>query len=273
MPLGRQEIYALFFAVIVGVFAAMLLDFGLDLVPSRERSWMGLLVGLGVTYLVFRFRTRGTGVELIPVPVLVLDTSALIDGRIAEVVGLGYLTGRLVVPPCVVGELQRLADSSDKHRRARGRRGLDVLDRLRTMPAARLSLDVVEKSTGDEPVDRRLVAIAKEMHARLVTQDFNLNKVAKVHGVEVVNLNELSTALRPACLPGERLTLQLVKPGEHAGQAVGYLDDGTMVVVEAGREHVGRRAGVLVTSVTQTHAGRMVFGRFEQPIDDAVQPA
>jgi uncharacterized protein YacL len=273
MPIGRQEIYALFFAVIVGVFAAMILDFALDAVPSRERGWMGLLVGLGVTYLVFRFRTRAT-VELRPVPVFVLDTSALIDGRIADVVGLGFLPGRLVVPPYVVGELQHLADSADKQRRTRGRRGLDVLDRLRSMPAARLTLDVVEKAGGvDNAVDRRLVALSKELDARLVTQDFNLNKVAKVHGVEVVNLNELSTALRPVCLPGERMELQLVKPGEHAGQAVGYLDDGTMVVVEAGREHLGRRAAVLVTSVTQTSAGRMVFARFEQSVDAAPQPA
>jgi uncharacterized protein YacL len=142
------------------------------------------------------------------------------------------------------------------------------------MPAAGLTLDVVEKAVGgDDAVDRRLVVLSKETGAKLVTQDFNLNKVAKAYGVEVVNLNDLSTALRPACLPGERMELQLVKPGEHAGQAVGYLDDGTMVVVEAGREHLGSRAAVLVTSVTQTSAGRMVFARYEQAVDAAPQPA
>lgn len=272
MPIGRNEVYALFFAAIIGVFAAMLLDFLLPFVPTRQRGWMGLLVGLGLAYLVFRYRTQAAA-ELQPVPVLVVDTSALIDGRVADILALGYLAGRWIVPPYVVGELQHLADSSDKQRRTRGRRGLDVLDRLRTMPQARLALDVVETSSAaDDPVDRRLVLLSKQLQARLVTQDFNLNKVAQAHGVAVVNLHELSKVLRPACLPGERMEVQLVKPGEHAGQGVGYLDDGTMVVVEAGREHVGRRAAVLVTSVTQSNAGRMVFGRFEQAVDDAESP-
>lgn len=272
MPIGRNEIYALFFAAIIGVFAAMLLDFLFPFVPTRQRGWMGLLVGLGLAYLVFRYRTQST-VELQPVPVLVVDTSALVDGRIADVVALGYLTGRWIVPPYVVGELQHLADSSDKQRRTRGRRGLDVLDRLRAMPQARLALDVVEtSSTADDPVDRRLVLLSKQLQAKLVTQDFNLNKVAQAHGVAVVNLNDLSKALRPVCLPGERMSLMLVKAGEQSGQAVGYLDDGTMVVCEAGRDFVGRQAVVAVTGVTQTSGGRMVFARFEQAVDDAEPP-
>lgn len=189
-----------------------------------------------------------------------LDTSAIIDGRIADLVGTGILGGPLIVPNFVVAELQGIADSSDKLKRGRGRRGLDMLTRLQTTA----QLELFERELpefADQPVDARLVMLAKHLSAAIVTGDFNLNKVAHVSGVKVVNLNDVANALRPAYLPGESFDLQIVKAGEEPGQGVGYLNDGTMVVVSDGREKVQQTVKVAVTSVLQTSAGRMVFGR------------
>jgi uncharacterized protein YacL len=195
---------------------------------------------------------------------LLLDTSVIIDGRIADLVETRLFDGELVVPQFVVAELQGVADSSDKLRRARGRRGLDVLNRLKQSQAIHLQFDDRElREYADQPVDRKLVLLAKDIGAKVVTNDFNLNKVAKLAGIEVVNLNDISTAVRPVCLPGEQLTIEIVKPGEQAQQGVGYLDDGTMVVVEGAREQVGKRAKLTVTSVTQSSAGRMIFGKLD----------
>jgi len=189
-----------------------------------------------------------------------LDTSAIIDGRIADLVGTGILGGPLIVPNFVVAELQGIADSSDKLKRGRGRRGLDMLTRLRETA----QLELFERELpefADQPVDARLVMLAKHLSAAIVTGDFNLNKVAHVSGVKVVNLNDVANALRPAYLPGECFDLQIVKAGEEPGQGVGYLSDGTMVVVSDSREKVQQTVRVAVTSVLQTSAGRMVFGR------------
>ena len=195
---------------------------------------------------------------------LILDTSVVIDGRIADVVETKIIDSPLLIPRFAIVELQHIADSSDRSRRTRGRRGLDVLSRLQNMPGADLQIDDTElPEFANQPVDLKLVALAKHLEGKLVTNDYNLNKVAKLQGVTVINLNDLSNALKPIFLPGERMEVDVVKSGEEAGQGVAYLDDGTMVVVDQGRNHIAERVVVTVTSVLQTSAGRMIFARYE----------
>ena len=199
----------------------------------------------------------------------ILDTSVVIDGRIADVVETNVFDSQLVMPRFVIGELQAIADSSDRLRRSRGRRGLDILNRLRTNPEVDLQIfDRELPEFAGQPVDLKLVALAKHLEGKLVTNDYNLNKVARLHGVGVINLNDLANALKPVFLPGEQIEVRIVKPGEEPGQGVGYLDDGTMVVVEGGRDHVNEQVKIAVTSVLQTSAGRMIFGRYEATVAD-----
>ena len=224
---------------------------GFHIVMRRREEVTGSLMRLERTGGRDRARARG-------VP-KVLDTSVIIDGRVADVVKAGFLEGPLVVPRSVLAELQRIADSSDTLRRNRGRRGLDILQRLQQELQAVQVVDD-QRETGVD-VDGRLVAMAKNLRGWIVTNDFNLNKVAELQGIRVLNINELSQALRPIVLPGEELSVQVVKDGKEAGQGIGYLDDGTMVVVEGGKKHIGERFEIVVTSVLQTVAGRMIFGR------------
>jgi uncharacterized protein YacL len=184
----------------------------------------------------------------------------LIDGRIAEVAEAGFLDGVVIVPQFVVGELQRLADSGDTLRRNRGRRGFEVLDRLRCNPAVRLELADTDFPAIAE-VDAKLVALARARTARLLTNDTALARVAALGGVAVGSLNDLAGALRPAALPGEGMQVQVVREGKEPGQGVAYLDDGTMVVVEGGKRFIGQPLDVVVTSALQTSAGRMIFTR------------
>jgi len=199
---------------------------------------------------------------------LVLDTSVIIDGRIADVCDTRLVDTKLIVPRFVLQELQAIADSSDRLKRNRGRRGLEVLKRLQSNPKLELQLhdaNVPELRTGERiRVDERLVILAKALGARVVTNDFNLNKVAQLQGVDVINLNELANAMKTVALPGESLPVRLVKPGDQIGQGGGYLDDGTMGVVENGRSLIGQEVPIVVTSVLQTNAGRMIFGRPDQ---------
>ncbi len=199
---------------------------------------------------------------------LVLDTSVIIDGRIADVCDTRLVDSKLLVPRFVLQELQAIADSSDKLKRNRGRRGLDVLKRLQSNAKIELQMhdgNVPELRTGERiRVDERLVILAKAIGARVVTNDFNLNKIAQLQGVDVINLNELANAMKTVALPGEILQIRIVKAGDQIGQGIGYLDDGTMVVVEAGRNLIGQEVPIVVTSVLQTPAGRMIFGRPEQ---------
>jgi uncharacterized protein YacL len=198
---------------------------------------------------------------------LVLDTSVIIDGRIADICDTRVIDNRLIVPRFVLQELQAIADSSDKLKRNRGRRGLDILKRLQNNPKVELQMHEANlpelRDVGR--VDERLVVFAKVLSARVVTNDFNLNKIAQLQGVDVINLNEVANALKTVALPGEGLTVKLVKPGDQLGQGVGYLDDGTMVVVEQGRSQLGQDVTITVTSVLQTPAGRMIFGRMGAP--------
>jgi uncharacterized protein YacL len=194
----------------------------------------------------------------------ILDTSVVIDGRIADLVETQSFDNQLIMPRFVIQELQNIADSSDRMRRSRGRRGLDILNRLRADKHVELAIfDRELPEFAGQPVDLKLVLLAKHLHGKIVTNDYNLNKVAKVHGVDVINLNDVANALKPVFLVGESIEVRIVKPGESPGQGVGYLDDGTMIVVEGGRDHVNQNIKVSVTSMLQKSAGRMVFGRYE----------
>ena len=193
----------------------------------------------------------------------VLDTSVLIDGRIYDICKAGFLEGPLVAPAFVLDELRHIADSADSLRRNRGRRGLDVLARLQEEAESRVR--IVEKDYPDaEEVDVKLLRLARDLGGAVLTNDYNLNKVAGVTGVRVLNINELAGALRPAVLPGEEMTVQVIREGKEPGQGVAYLEDGTMVVVENGRRRMGEKLEIEVTTVLQTSAGRMIFGRAKE---------
>jgi uncharacterized protein YacL len=196
---------------------------------------------------------------------LVLDTSVIIDGRIADMCDTRIIDTKLIVPRFVLQELQHIADSSDKLKRNRGRRGLDILKRMQSNSKVELQMHEANLSELREvqKVDERLVVLAKALGARVVTNDYNLNKIAQLQGVEVINLNEIANALKSVALPGEPLNVRLVKQGDQIGQGVGYLEDGTMVVVEQGRSAIGQEVAITVTSVLQTNAGRMIFGRLD----------
>ncbi|HWQ79531.1 MAG TPA: PIN/TRAM domain-containing protein [Anaerovoracaceae bacterium] len=192
----------------------------------------------------------------------ILDTSVIIDGRIADIMKTGFIEGNIVIPEFVLVELRHIADSSDGLKRNRGRRGLDILNRIQSEYGIEIYNTVAEKSLDEIPeVDVKLLKLAQIMNGKVVTNDFNLNKVATIKGVEVLNINELANTLKPVVLPGEDMTLFLVKEGKETNQAVAYLDDGTMIVVEEGRRYIGQTINVTVTSVLQTAAGRMIFAR------------
>jgi uncharacterized protein YacL len=193
----------------------------------------------------------------------ILDTSVIIDGRIADIVETGFVDGTLVIPQFVLRELQLVADSSDSMKRARGRRGLDVLQRIQKMP--QLNIQIFEDDFPNvRDVDMKLIELAKVYDSKIVTNDFNLNKVAQLHGVEVLNINDLANALKPVVLPGELMRVFILKEGKEYNQGVAYLDDGTMVVVDNARKMISKTIDVAVTSVLQTTAGKMIFGRFDE---------
>ncbi len=217
-----------------------------------------------IPYVEFAKQVRGTR------PIL-LDTSIIIDGRILEIIDTQILQGGLVVPKFVLNELQTIADSSDRLKRARGRRGLEILQKLQDNTKIEVHID--ESEVEGAGVDHKLIALAQFMPARVMTNDFNLNKIATLRGVQVINLNDLARALRPVALPGEAMTVRVVKPGENPNQGVGYLEDGTMVVVENAREAIGNEVELIVTSTLQTSAGRMIFGKLTSEADSWVQSA
>lgn len=193
---------------------------------------------------------------------LILDTSALIDGRIADIMDTNVFDNELLVPDFVLQEVQDIADSGDKMRRTRGRRGLDVLAKMQQNPKVDVrTFDSKGKDVEGQNVDARIVSLAKLLGGRVVTNDFNLNKVASVQGVDVINLNDVANALKPRYLPGEHMRIKVIREGESFGQGVGYLDDGTMVVCEQAANQIGKEIDVVVSSVLQNSAGRMIFGR------------
>lgn len=199
----------------------------------------------------------------------ILDTSVIIDGRISDICRTGFVEGTLVIPEFVLKELRHIADSSDSLKRNRGRRGLDILNILQKDDA--VSVVIESKDYGDNiEVDIKLLKLAKELGGKVLTNDFNLNKVAEFQGVEVLNINELANAVKPVVLPGEEMTVMVVKDGKESGQGLAYLDDGTMIVVEGGKKCIGDSVVVTVTSVLQTAAGRMIFAKLKNVINKAV---
>jgi uncharacterized protein YacL len=199
----------------------------------------------------------------------VLDTSVIIDGRIIDICRSGFLEGELVIPSFVLEELRHIADSSDTLKRNRGRRGLDVLNMIQKELGHPVKIESVEISEGAE-VDSELLKMAERLGGKILTIDYNLNKVANLKGVPVLNVNELSNAVKPIALPGEEMVVQVIKDGKENGQGIGYLDDGTMIVVDGGRKHIGENVSVLVTSVLQTAAGRMIFAKPKYLVERAI---
>lgn len=196
----------------------------------------------------------------------ILDTSVIIDGRIVDICETGIVDSKLIVPRFILNELQAVADSADKLKRARGRRGLDALNKLQG--SANVDIEIMETPTmsrteAAESVDLKLLTLATQLNGLVVTNDYNLNKVAKIRNVRIININDLANALKPVVLPGEGMMVKIIKPGEESGQGVGYLDDGTMVVVDQARARIGDVVEVSVTSVLQTSAGRMIFGKLD----------
>lgn len=274
-----ETISAVYFGLIVGLILTFVAGLALTPLPleDRLRDSIQLVLGMVLCYtcVSLLLQTKNDFRFIIPyvefskevkgLKPLILDTSVIIDGRIADVVETKIFDTQLIMPRFVLAELQSIADSSDRLRRSRGRRGLDILNRLRAN--SDVDLQIYERELPEfagQPVDMKLVALAKHLEGKVVTNDYNLNKVARLHGVGVINLNDVANALKPVFLPGEHLEVRIVKPGEEVGQGVGYLDDGTMIVVESGREHLNKNVKITVTSVLQTSAGRMIFGRFEE---------
>ncbi|MBL8231283.1 MAG: TRAM domain-containing protein [Bryobacterales bacterium] len=195
----------------------------------------------------------------------ILDTSVIIDGRIADIVETGFVDGALVIPQFVLRELQLVADSADSMKRNRGRRGLDILQRIQKMPD--LNIQIVEDDFPQvRDVDMKLIELAKLYNCKIVTNDFNLNKVAQLHGVDVLNINELANALKPVVLPGETMRVFILKEGKEYNQGVAYLDDGTMVVVDNAKRLISKTIDISVTSVLQTTAGKMIFGKYDERV-------
>ncbi|RLC96539.1 MAG: PIN domain nuclease [Chloroflexi bacterium] len=273
-----QQILAVVFGLIVGLLVAGLVSFPLSMLPEPYSQilpfatallfgYLGILVMTTRQHDIFNIiRGRlpggkdGQAVESGRSQSVLLDTSVIIDGRIADISHTGFISGEMLVPRFVLNELQHVADSSDSLRRNRGRRGLEMLRRLQdeAITPVRITDRDIE---GVREVDDKLVLLAKQLHCPIVTNDYNLNRVAEIQGVQVLNINELANAVKALLLPGESLTVKIVQEGKETGQGVGYLDDGTMVVVAEGRSHLGQEMQVVVTKVLQTAAGRMLFAR------------
>lgn len=255
-------------ALVIGLLVALLAGLLVARLP-KVGIYLAIVVALVIAYVFSRIGARKhvdilrlVGIrprqQLPPVPPRVIDTSAIIDGRLVDVVKTKFLSGQMVVPTFVLDELQRVADSSDPLKRARGRRGLDLVEELKA--SANGGFSVRERDYDDlDGVDGKLVRLAQEMGAEIVTTDFNLNKVASIQGVTVLNLNDLANALKPAVLPGEAMKVKIIREGREYAQGIGYLADGTMIVVEGGKGLVGQEVDVEVTSVLQSSSGKMIF--------------
>jgi uncharacterized protein YacL len=270
--------------MIVGLLIALILGFGLNMVSKiRENQqivpWIYLLLTGILGYLglvlgskkVEEFNFRGAGTKTGSEDYRILDTSVIIDGRIADICDSGFIEGELIVPRFVLNELQFVADSSDSMKRSRGRRGLDILNRMQKSSA--INIEIVEQDFPKiKGVDGKLVALAKKMNAKLFTNDYNLNKVAELQGVRILNVNELANAMKPVVLPGEQMTVKIIREGKEQGQGVGYLDDGTMIIVDNAQKLINANVEVVVTSVLQTTAGRMIFSELKEAAEKKNYP-
>lgn len=278
---SAQTLVSGLFGLMAGLIVAALLAFPLSLLPEPLRSvlpFIGVLVFgyFGVAVFVMRQddifsalrlnlpgrlgseNDKGTSQE--SARSILLDTSVIIDGRIADIARTGFMVGTLLIPRFVLNELQYIADSADSLRRQRGRRGMEVLAQLQKETKVPVQISDIDVE-GVREVDDKLVILARQLRCPILTNDFNLNRVAELQGVAVLNINELANAVKSVLLPGEVINVDVIQEGKELGQGVGYLDDGTMVVVEDGREFIGSRSDVVVTKVLQTAAGRMIFAR------------
>ena len=270
-----QDIVVGVMGLIVGLFIAALLGIGIYRIP-----WIGVYLSLAVTlilgymgvsvatnrkdefsFIANLFSRQNKGEEPFAEKTFkVLDTSVIIDGRIADICKTGFIEGVLIIPGFVLEELRHIADSSDVLKRNRGRRGLDILNKMQK----ELSIPVrIEEQDFEDiaEVDSKLVKLAKKLNGKVITNDYNLNKVCELQGVPVLNINELANSIKPILLPGEEMKVQIIKDGKESGQGIGYLDDGTMIVVDGGKNYMMEKVDVVVTSVLQTAAGRMIFAR------------
>lgn len=268
---------AVVFGLIMAFIISRFLTGAIDLIPDLDQaiaSSLKLILVLILSYFSIIFTLRGRDEFNLIIPYVkfdrqdqkdalhILDTSVIIDGRILDVVQTRFVEGRFLVPRFVLKELQQVADSQDALKRNRGRRGLDILNKMKKTPNIIMRIheeDFLEITS----VDEKLVKLAKVLSASILTNDYNLNKVAQFQGVQILNVNELANALRPVVLPGEMMEVRLVKEGKEQTQAIGYLDDGTMVVVDNARKYIGTLQNLSVTSVLQTSAGRMIFAKIE----------
>lgn len=266
--------------MIIGLLIALIFSFGLNFVSKISENeqavpWIYLLITGIFSYLGLvlgskkieefnfsRFESKSVN------DYRILDTSVIIEGRIADICDSGFIEGDLMVPRFVLNELQLVADSSDSMKRLRGRRGLDVLNHLQK--SSNVNIEIVEEDFPKiKGVDGKLVALAKQLNAKLLTNDYNLNKVAELQGIRVLNINELANAMKPVVLPGEQMTVKIVREGKEAGQGVAYLDDGTMIIVDNAQKLINMNVKVVVTSVLQTTAGRMIFSELKEVTDKA----
>ncbi|MDI9433196.1 MAG: TRAM domain-containing protein [Planctomycetota bacterium] len=274
-----------FFGLLVGMLITAVLGLAVDMIgetyniPLAPQANLAIkwMLGIGICYFTISIvmRTKDDFRFIIPYVEfakqvkgsrpLILDTSAIVDGRIYDLSESRLFDAPIIVPRFVLNELQLIADSSDKLKRNRGRRGLDVLKKMQSSQVIEVEIDETAIAETEEAkgVDQKLMVFSKAHNGRLVTTDYNLTKVAQVRGVDVVNINDLANSLKVVALPGETMQVKIVKPGEEADQGIGYLDDGTMIVVEGGRNKIGRDVQISVTSSLQTSAGKMIFGRFE----------
>ncbi len=249
LVLRHIPLFGVYLSMIVTVLAGYL---GMSLMLNRKEE---------MTFLSGLFSRQGRASERGNFRIAkILDTSVIIDGRIVDITATGFIEGVIIVPGFVLEELRHIADSSDALKRNRGRRGLDILNKMQK--ESNITIQVVDQDFDDIPeVDSKLVKLAMVMKGKIVTNDYNLNKVCELQGVPVLNINELANAVKPVLLPGEEMVAQIIKDGKEAGQGVAYLDDGTMIVVEGGRRYIGDTIEVVVTSVLQTAAGRMIFAK------------
>jgi uncharacterized protein YacL len=276
-----RNLSAAVFGLVFGFFMAWLVTSVLRLIPMSLELFASfqIILILVFCYLGMIIAMRGKDEFNLIIPyvkfvrqdkkedIILLDTSVIIDGRVADILSTRFVEGRLVIPRFVLKELQQIADSQDGLKRNRGRRGLDILNKLQKTPA--FDVRIQEEDFPEiKEVDAKLVKLAKLLGAKVFTNDFNLNKIAELQGVTVLNINELANALRPVVLPGEAMEVRISKEGKEYNQGVAYLDDGTMVVVDNSKQLIGQTIKVIVTSVLQTSAGRMIFARLE----DAARP-
>ncbi len=280
--LPTVDFLAAIIGLLIALFLSVLLTFPLSMLPGKWGQLSPIIVGIALCIIftvitvaqgreifqIFGFHIpegvgglgrEGSGGRLVPrTGQLIVDTSSLIDGRIADIVQAGFIAGPLIIPRFVLEELHHIADSYDATRRVRGRRGLEVLNRLQNELDIHVQISEVDLKEIPE-VDGKLVRLGKLLGCAIITNDFNLNQVAKIQGVQVLNINDLANVVRPVVMPGEELVVRIIQDGKEPGQGVGFLDDGTMIVVEDGRRYINSEQTVAVTRVLQTSAGRMIF--------------